>query len=149
MQCVLYFHIIGKFPHLLDYVLVKSNYPYHHIELYRHIGLYALGCLDVYSFPIFHKLYLGSVDPIQMINYWPYSVQFGSNSLPCLRRKFITGQNYPYDKIKWLELCEWAASQIFSLNIGQDIVNMIREVHWIFLIWNLKLHWLIHDEWMD
>ena len=42
---------------------------------------------------------------------------------------FITGNNYTYGNIKLLELCECAASHIFSLNIVQNIVNMIRERH--------------------
>ena len=51
---------------------------------------------------------------------------------------FITGHNYPYGKIKLLELCEWTASQILFLKICQNIVNMIRETHWI--LWDAILH---------
>ena len=61
---------------------------HHCIGCYGHLGMYDLGCLDVDHLHTFHKLYLGNVDPIQMVYYWPYHVQFWSNFLPWIWRNF-------------------------------------------------------------
>ena len=69
-------------------------------------------------------------------------IVFNFESMFCLAYEgiFIKGEHYPYGKIKLLGLFEREAFQIFYLNIGQNIVNMIRERHLIFLRWNLTLH---------
>ena len=44
-----------------------------------------------------------------------------SYEVTCMREKYDL-----YGNIKLLELCEWAASKIFSINIGYNIANIIR-----------------------
>ena len=81
-QCGLSFKRLGTFPHFSGYVLGNIHPPYHHIGWCGHLGLYALGFLDVDTLSIFHKLYLVSVSPIKMVYHWPYCVQFLNNFLP-------------------------------------------------------------------